>query len=247
MSKRATKPFAPHAIAMLESPALGAVSLAGRRVLDRIEIELARHGGKDNGRLPVTWRDFERFGIDRGAIGPALRELQHLGLIEITERGVAGNAGYRSPNLFRLTYRDAAGAPATDDWTRITSSGQAKRIARAARKEISPQRRVKKARSRDRTTQFPSRGFPTFKGGNSPPNTGWFSPPKARKRQESQGGKSPPLSISSHLERGTAKSRTPSDPLRSSRSGPPPPRRRRPRARARTNHSKQEGNAHDKH
>ena len=37
--------FAPRLIEMLESPAYRALSLSGRRVLERIEIELAQHGG----------------------------------------------------------------------------------------------------------------------------------------------------------------------------------------------------------
>ena len=55
---------------MLESPAFRVLSLSARRVLDRIEIELAHHGGQDNGRLPVTYEHFHDYGIHRHAIGP---------------------------------------------------------------------------------------------------------------------------------------------------------------------------------
>ena len=41
--------FAPRLIEMLESPAYRALSLSGHRILDRIEIEMAHHGGTDNG------------------------------------------------------------------------------------------------------------------------------------------------------------------------------------------------------
>lgn len=51
--------FAPRTIAMLRSPAMRAVGLTGRRILDRIEIELANHGGRDNGKLPVTFADLK--------------------------------------------------------------------------------------------------------------------------------------------------------------------------------------------
>jgi hypothetical protein len=37
--------------------------------------------------------------------GTPLREVCALGFVEITERGRAGNAEWRRPNLFRLTYR----------------------------------------------------------------------------------------------------------------------------------------------
>jgi hypothetical protein len=156
MTKR--DPFAIRKIRMLESPAMRALSLAARRILDRIEIELARHGGKDNGRLPVTFSDFEQFGIHRRAIGPGIRELEALGFIQVTERGCAGNAGFRSPNLFRITYRDAGNKPATDDWAGTTSDEEAERIARAAREAPPSERRMKRGKRLDRTKQ--SKHFP---------------------------------------------------------------------------------------
>jgi hypothetical protein len=54
---------APRLIEMLESPAYRALSLSGHRVLDRIEIEMAHHGGTDNGKLPVK-RLVARFPVD---------------------------------------------------------------------------------------------------------------------------------------------------------------------------------------
>ena len=42
-----TGAFAPRTIAMLGSPAMRVLGIAPRRILDRIEIELGRHGGKD--------------------------------------------------------------------------------------------------------------------------------------------------------------------------------------------------------
>jgi hypothetical protein len=101
--------FAPRLIEMLESPAYRALSLSGRRVLDRLEIELGHHGGTDNGKLPCTYDDFHDYGIHRHCIARAIRETAALGFVEVTERGCAGNAEYRSPNLFRLTYRPAKG------------------------------------------------------------------------------------------------------------------------------------------
>jgi hypothetical protein len=117
--------FAPRLIEMLESPAYRALSLSARRVLDRIEIELAHHGGRDNGGLPVTYDDFWRYGIDRHLIAPAIRELVALKFIEITKPGRAGNAEYRAPNLFRLTYRHTTREGPTDDWRRIATAEQA--------------------------------------------------------------------------------------------------------------------------
>ena len=117
------------------SAAFSVLSLSARKVLDRLEIELAHHGGTDNGRLPVTYDQFQDFGIDRQAIAPAIRELVALGFIEITRAGRAGNAEYRLPNLFRLTYRPCAGerGDGTHEWRRIKDSAEAKLIAKAAR------------------------------------------------------------------------------------------------------------------
>ncbi len=93
--------FAWRLIEMLESPAYRALSLSAHRVLARLEIELAHHGGNDNGALPCTYDDFVHFGIDRDSIAPAIRECETLGFIEITERGQAGNSEFRAaPTTF---------------------------------------------------------------------------------------------------------------------------------------------------
>jgi hypothetical protein len=128
--------FAPHTIEMLRSPAWRALSLSARRVLDRVEIELADHGGTDNGKLPVTFDDFEQYGIHRHAIGPAIREVCALGFLEITESGRAGNADWRKPNRFRLTFRNTKYSP-TNEWQKITEE-EAEFIARLARTARTP-------------------------------------------------------------------------------------------------------------
>jgi hypothetical protein len=138
MRQRRTKiggQFAPRLIEMLESPAYRVLSLSARRVLDRVEIEMAHHGGTDNGRLPVTYDDFRRYGINRAAIAPGIREAVALGFLEVTEHGCAGNADHRSPNLFRLTYRIAKGilGDGSHEWRQIQSIEHAEDIARTAR------------------------------------------------------------------------------------------------------------------
>jgi hypothetical protein len=124
--------FAARLIDMLRSPAWFILSLTARRILDRIEIELAGHGGMDNGRLPITYDDFQRYGIDRDAIAPAIREVVALGFVEVTEVGRAGNAEWRRPNLFRLTYKETNQTGPTHEWKKITAE-EVKIIARAAR------------------------------------------------------------------------------------------------------------------
>jgi hypothetical protein len=131
---RITGQFAPRLIEMLESPAYRALGLSARRALDRIEIELAHHGGHDNGGLPITYDDFEHYGIHRHRIASAIRELIALKFVEITKPGRAGNAEFRTPNLFRLTYRHTQREEPTHDWKRITTIEQATKLARQARR-----------------------------------------------------------------------------------------------------------------
>ena len=135
--------FSARTIEMMELPAFRVLSHSARRVLDRIEIEHAHHGGQDNGRLPVTFADFVAYGIDHHAIAPAVREIDVLGFARVTERGRAGNAEFRAANLFGLTYRATKNAPATDDWKHITNIEEAQAIAKAARKPIKRPRRQK--------------------------------------------------------------------------------------------------------
>jgi len=128
--------FSPRTIEMLESPAYRALTRSGHMVIARIEIELGHHGGNDNGRLPVTTENFVEYGMHRSSVAPAIREVEALGFIRITERGHGGNADYRSPNRFYLTFgrgRDSKVHPPTHDWRRIKNLQEAYEIARNAR------------------------------------------------------------------------------------------------------------------
>jgi hypothetical protein len=122
-------------IEMMRSPAYRALSKSADRVIARIRIEFADHGGQDNGKLPVTYGDFRAYGIHSNAIAPAIREAAALGWIRITEFGVPSNAEFRKPTKFALTHMPVDAAAATDDWKRINSLQEAKTIAAAARKE----------------------------------------------------------------------------------------------------------------
>jgi hypothetical protein len=120
-------------IIMLESPAYRAASLSCRMIMDRLAIEYAHHGGNDNGKLPVTYDQLVEYGLHRHAIGPARREGEALGLFAVTEAGRAGTGEFRSPNLWRITYRAAGRNPPTNEWKAIKTDEQAKQIAKAAR------------------------------------------------------------------------------------------------------------------
>jgi hypothetical protein len=134
--------FIGRLVELLESPAYRATGFAARKALERIEIEHAHHGGNDNGKLPVTYADFERWDIHPNFIAPAIRELAALGLIEVTQRGYGGKEGDRKPSLYRLTYKPAwdatRHADGTHEWRRIKSREEAEALALEARKAVNP-------------------------------------------------------------------------------------------------------------
>jgi len=119
---------------MVECPALRVLSRAVVLAMHRIELEHMVHGGAENGRLQVTRRQFEEWGVHRDAIGPAIREIAALGFAEVTEHGHAGVGGHGVSNRFRLTYVNTKSREQpTNEWQLITTIEEAERIARAAR------------------------------------------------------------------------------------------------------------------
>jgi hypothetical protein len=185
--------FAPRLIEMLESPAHRVLSKSATRVIERIEIELAHHGGKDNGRLAVTLADFERFGIDRQGISPAIREAVALGFVEVTERGRAGNAEFRRPNLYRLTFRPSKGqsGDGTHEWRKTANHpgatdaenlAAAAAIAKAARMNKDHVAVARAVRVREKQ----------FLGVEKHQISGWKNPPES---DQFIGGKNHPAAI----------------------------------------------------
>jgi hypothetical protein len=138
-------------IDMLESPAYRVLSLAEHRLLARIEIELAHHGGLENGSLIVTYEQFAAYGVRLQSVAPARRALEALGFIQ-TRPGRGGNSEFYQPNRFRLTYqrvqavRYQESTEPTDDWRRIKTIEEARRLAKTARAEktdVRPRKRKK--------------------------------------------------------------------------------------------------------
>jgi hypothetical protein len=127
---------------MLESPAMRVLTLAEQRAFDRIEIEHAHHGGADNGKLPITYVDFQRVGLHPNAVAPSLRALVSLGFVEIMRKGYGGAAGVRAPDATR---RDGDG---THDYLAIKTVEQAEAIAKTARRHADPPTSSGRRRSR---------------------------------------------------------------------------------------------------
>jgi len=140
MKNKFSDPFVKRTFRMLDSPAYRVLSQAAHRVLSRIEVELGRHGGKDNGKLPVTMDNFVEYGIHRHAISPAIRELEELGFIQVN-RGVAAKAGQRRPSLFRLTYLPSFGEDPSNEWASVLTVEDAAEIAKEARSRKSTEGR----------------------------------------------------------------------------------------------------------
>jgi hypothetical protein len=169
-----SRQFAARPIEMLESPAMRILSLAERRALDRIEIEYAHHGGADNGKLPITYMDFERFGMHPNVVAPSLRALAALGFIEVTRKGYGGAAEKRAPSLYRLTYRPAWNATRRDgdgthEYLAIKTVEEAAAIAMAARRNCDP-RNVERAKARQKNSKrhpHNSLNFALEKGGRN--------------------------------------------------------------------------------
>lgn len=109
-------------IEMMESPAFRALSHSARRILDRLEIEIAHHGGKDNGRLPCTFDHFAEYGVDRHSIAPALREVEALKFIEVTERGRAGTPSI-GDRIYFASHTGRLGEP----WPRMSGDQSRRR------------------------------------------------------------------------------------------------------------------------
>ena len=171
--------FAWRLVEMLESPAYRVLSLSAHRVMARLEIEMAHHGGKpeENGRLPCTFEHFVEFGVERHAIAPAIRELVALGFVEITRQGCAGNAGFRQPTLYRLTYRHCgAHKETTDEWKRIGTMQEAQEIVERARLARS-ERGQKNKTPPPKTMGGATPGNRTSRDYSPPPETMTTSPP----------------------------------------------------------------------
>jgi hypothetical protein len=118
-------PFVAHRLALLNSPAWHALSGRGIKVLSRIELELLKHGGKNNGELVIPYSDFQLCGGGhKSLIARAIREAEVLGLLEI-KRGRGGNGQLREASKYRLTYLPAGGAEPTDEWSKINSTQKA--------------------------------------------------------------------------------------------------------------------------
>jgi hypothetical protein len=130
--------FAPLLTEMLRSPAFRVLSLAARRVIDRVQVELGYHAGHDSARLPVSFADFEEHGIHRHRIAAGIREAVALGFLKVTRAGRAGNADFRRIAHYQLTFAETVvdGEVATHDWRKFKTMAEAEAAAKLARAPV---------------------------------------------------------------------------------------------------------------
>lgn len=110
--------WVPHRLEMLVSPAWKSRPVAVMRILERIEEEHLRHGGMQNGRLYVSYMQFQQAGVSKRVVKAALECARDLGFVEIVQEGEP-RGDVRPPNAYRLTYLPCGKATPTDEWKRV--------------------------------------------------------------------------------------------------------------------------------
>lgn len=93
--------WVPHRLEMLVSPAWRARPIAVMRIIERLEEEHLRHGGTQNGKLYVSFLQFQNAGVSKRVIKPALECAAALGLIEVIKEGEARGDAPRMPTVSR--------------------------------------------------------------------------------------------------------------------------------------------------
>ena len=153
--------FAAQPISLLKSAPYRVLNNSERKMFARIEIEYSDHGGRDNGRLPVTFDQFEEYGIRRQLIAPSRRALVALGIITFDQGHAAAELGERRPNLFGLTHRPVGEAAPTNDWRRIGDDdmAEAERVATEARNTLDDGGRRRRRVGRARSARHTGRGW----------------------------------------------------------------------------------------
>jgi hypothetical protein len=123
---------------MLDSSAWRALSGNAMKVIMRIALEHLKHGGLENGKLPVTYQDFVKWGARKNSVREAQLVAIHLGWIERTSIGeVPWHGDIRSPSTFGLTWLPRYdGAPPSNQWASFRTELDAKAAIRHAKAEL---------------------------------------------------------------------------------------------------------------
>jgi hypothetical protein len=95
---------------LLRSDAWRSQSINTRRFIDFLCLEHLSKGGAENGALLAPYDQLETIGIPSRLVSSAIRGAEELGLVECTRQGL------KVVTLYRLTWIDAHGRPATNEW-----------------------------------------------------------------------------------------------------------------------------------
>jgi hypothetical protein len=123
---------------MIGSPAYRVLSLQGRKILRRLELEHMEHGGQDNGKLPCRYQDFVKYGCRKNGLSAALIEVGVLGFAPTVSRGTRayGNVPGKA-STFRLTYLHTADGPPTNEWKKWSSIEEARAVVASEQRKHS--------------------------------------------------------------------------------------------------------------
>lgn len=137
----AGQPFMWFTLEMMESAAWWGMSDAAWRLMCRVGIEHCNHGGTQNGDLPVTYDDFERYGVRRKSVRRAVQELVALGWIDVVSPGRAGQGVGRCAARYAMTWLPTVdGAPGTKRWKSLKTKEDAKAALQFSRSKRPGQR-----------------------------------------------------------------------------------------------------------
>jgi hypothetical protein len=129
---------------MLDSAAWRALPGNAMKIVFRIALEHLKHGGADNGRLPVTYADFVKFGVRRNSIREAIQVAIALGWIDRTSVGeVPWHGDIRKPSTYGLAWLpEYSGAQASNRWIKIDTPVDAKKAVKKAKATVARHRKL---------------------------------------------------------------------------------------------------------
>jgi hypothetical protein len=134
---------------MLGSHAFRAMSRPAFLVLMRLCLEHMAHAGTDNGRLPVTQRQFAQYGVRKQSVPGAIAELEALGFAKRTDTGRKSFGEFEGRAArFRLTWLPVLTSGdiqyATNEWGRFSDLKSARRAILEVRRRRDANRAKRK-------------------------------------------------------------------------------------------------------
>lgn len=144
---------------LMSSFAWRALSNEARRVIDRLIIEHAQQGGRSNGALAVTYKDFVLHGLRRESAMLGIAEAEALGLIARTSAGRRAWGAHKGASAtYRLTWLGAEdGRPPSNEWKRFQGLREAKDTGKIARAAIHQRAKAAGDKAVGRETRAPEK------------------------------------------------------------------------------------------